>query len=102
MSGGTIPEVYADGTYEIGFANGMVRIDLFSLSATDKDDEGRPTREVRQRIIMNAQGFLDTLGSMQRMGVRLEEAGVLRRRETAENTGDAIIGEPAADAETDS
>ena len=98
MSGITVPEVYADGTYEIGFANGMVRVDLFSLSATEKDEEGRPTREVRQRIVMNPQGFLDTLASMQRMGLRLEEAGVIKRREAAENTGGPIFGEPAADA----
>ena len=98
MNENAIPEVYADGTYEIGFANGMVRIDLFSLSATGKDDEGRPTREVRQRIVMNAQGFLDTLASMQRMGARLQEAGVIKRREAPENSDDTIIGEPAAEA----
>ena len=102
MSGNTIPEVYADGVFDIGFANGMVRVDLFSLSATERDDEGRPTREVRQRVVMNAQGFLDTLGTMQRMAARLQEAGVLRRREEADDTGDTIIDAPAADTEADS
>ena len=45
-----IPELYADGVFDIGFGNGMVRIDLFSLSALRKDANGQPMRISSGRV----------------------------------------------------
>ena len=72
-----IPELYADGVFDIGFGNGMVRIDLFSLSALRKDDNGQPLPAIRQRVVMSLPGFLASLSAMEGMRQRLEAAGVL-------------------------
>ena len=71
-----VPELYADGILDIGFGNGMLRIDLFSLSATRKDDNGQPSPAIRQRVVMNLNGFLASLAAMEGMRQRLEAAGV--------------------------
>ena len=72
-----IPELYADGVFDVGFGNGMVRIDLFSLSALRKDDNGQPLPAIRQRVVMSLPGFLASLSALEGMRQRLEAAGVL-------------------------
>ncbi|MCG5238982.1 hypothetical protein [Azospirillum doebereinerae] len=72
-----IPELYADGILDVGFGNGMVRIDLFSLSPLRKDENGQPLPAIRQRVVMSLQGFLSSLGAMDGMRQRLEAAGIL-------------------------
>jgi hypothetical protein len=72
-----VPELFADGVLDVGYGAGMVRIDLFSLSALRKDHEGRPAPVVRQRLVMSLQGFLSTLQTLEGMRQRLEQAGVL-------------------------
>ncbi|MDA0239188.1 MAG: hypothetical protein O3A84_04055 [Proteobacteria bacterium] len=85
MSDHDTRELFADGIMELGFGNGMVRMDLYSLSAVEKDADGNPKREFRQRIIMPPQGFLESFSTMQEMFKRLETAGVIRRRDGADN-----------------
>lgn len=72
-----VPEIYADGILDIGFGNGMVRIDLFSLSALHKDAQGQPLPAIRQRVVMSLHGFLASLATMDGMRQRLEAANVL-------------------------
>ena len=72
-----IPELYADGVFDIGFGNGMVRIDLYSLSALRKDETGQPLPAIRQRVVMSLPGFLASLSALEGMRQRLEAAGVL-------------------------
>jgi hypothetical protein len=85
-----IPELYADGVFDIGFGNGMVRIDLFSLSALRKDDNGQPLPAIRQRVVMSLPGFLASLSALEGMRQRLEAAGVL-----PPNTGAVPVPAPA-------
>lgn len=72
-----VPELFADGLFDIGFGNGVVRLDLFSLSATRRDAGGQPLPELRQRVIMTLPGFLSALAAMEGMRQRLTQAGVL-------------------------
>jgi hypothetical protein len=72
-----LPELYADGVFDVGFGNGMVRIDLYSLSAVRKDANGQPLPAIRQRVVMSLPGFLASLDALEGMRRRLEEAGVL-------------------------
>lgn len=72
-----VPELYADGVFDVGFGNGMVRIDLYSLSATLKDTNGQPLPAIRQRVVMSLPGFLASLDALEGMRRRLETAGVL-------------------------
>lgn len=72
-----IPELFADGVLDVGFGNGMVRIDLFSLSAVRRDASGQPLPALRQRVVMSLPGFLSALQAMEGMRRQLEQAGVL-------------------------
>ncbi|ALG75626.1 hypothetical protein VY88_27805 [Azospirillum thiophilum] len=90
-----IPELYADGVFDIGFGNGMVRIDLFSLSALRKDDNGQPLPAIRQRVVMSLPGFLASLAALEGMRQRLEAAGVLPPAGVA---GAGGAGQPAGSA----
>ena len=75
-----IPEIFADGIGDISFGNGVIRVDLVSLSATAKDDKGQPLRELRQRVIMSPQGFLETYAAMENVLQKLVEMGVISKR----------------------
>lgn len=72
-----IPELFADGVLDVGFGNGMVRIDLFSLSAVRRDAGGQPLPAIRQRVVMSLSGFLSALQALEGMRRQLEQAGVL-------------------------
>ena len=93
-------EIFADGIMEIGFANGIVRLNLYSLSANQRDTEGNPVKEFRQRIVMPPQGFLESFSTMQEMFSRLQSAGVIRRRdeEAAAAAAPAQDEKPATEA----
>ncbi|PWC73933.1 hypothetical protein [Azospirillum sp. TSH64] len=93
-----IPELYADGVFDIGFGNGMVRIDLFSLSALRKDGNGQPLPAIRQRVVMSLPGFLASLSALEGMRQRLEAAGVLPPNSGAMPAPASPHGSPAAPA----
>ncbi|MGA1860459.1 hypothetical protein VH569_31135 [Azospirillum sp. 11R-A] len=93
-----IPELYADGVFDIGFGNGMVRIDLFSLSALRKDGNGQPLPAIRQRVVMSLPGFLASLSALEGMRQRLEAAGVLPPNSAATPAPAPSHASPAAPA----
>ncbi|MEO5339973.1 MAG: hypothetical protein H7837_05550 [Magnetococcus sp. MYC-9] len=75
-----VPESYVEGIGDISFNLGMVRMNLVSLSHTERDGSGNPVPEVRQHVVMSLRGFLVSLAAMQNMADKLVEAGVLQRR----------------------
>ena len=72
-------ELYADGIGEITITGTIVRIDLMSLSATDRDDNNNPKPVFRQRIIMPVDAFANAVDLMQKALGGLVEAGAVRR-----------------------
>ncbi|MDW5316188.1 hypothetical protein [Rhizobium sp. PL01] len=72
-------ELYADGIGEITVTNSIVRIDLMSLSATEKDGQNNPKPVFRQRIIMPIDAFANAVDLMQKALGGLVEAGAVRR-----------------------
>lgn len=85
-------ELYADGIGEITVTGTIVRIDLMSLSATERDDKNNPKPVFRQRIIMPVDAFANAVDLMQKALAGLVEAGAVRR------IGD-VQKLPAADAQ---
>jgi len=85
------PETFADGIGRIALIEGMVRIELVSIAG--QDDEGRPVREVRHRIVMTPQGFLQAVQGQLNLVRKLEEAGILRRAPAP--TGEGAAAPPA-------
>jgi hypothetical protein len=72
-------ELYADGIGEITVTGSIIRIDMVSLSATERDDKNTPRPELRQRIIMPLDGFANAVDLMQKALAGLVEAGAVRR-----------------------
>ena len=72
-------EMFADNIGEIVLTGALVRIDLVSLSATEKDAAGAPTRELRQRIVMPVDGFVHSFSLMVQVMQQLEKHGLVTR-----------------------
>ena len=72
-------ELYADGIGEITVTGTIVRIDLMSLSATERDASNNPKPVFRQRIVMPVDAFANAVELMQKALGGLVEAGAVRR-----------------------
>lgn len=72
-------ELYADGIGEITVTGSIVRIDLMSLSATERDEKNAPKPVFRQRIILPIDAFANAVDLMQKALNGLVEAGAIRR-----------------------
>ncbi|KQV33386.1 MULTISPECIES: hypothetical protein [unclassified Rhizobium] len=72
-------ELYADGIGEITVTGTIVRIDMMSLSATERDANNNPRPAFRQRIIMPIDAFANAVDLMQKALNGLVDAGAIRR-----------------------
>jgi hypothetical protein len=72
-------EIFADGIGEITVTGSIVRMNLMSLSATEKDASGNPKPVFRQRVIMSIDAFANAVDLMQKALGGLVEAGAVRR-----------------------
>jgi hypothetical protein len=72
-------ELYADGIGEITVTGTIVRIDMMSLSPTERDASNNPRPVFRQRIIMPVDAFANAVDLMQKALNGLVEAGAVRR-----------------------
>jgi len=75
------PELFADRILEISVTGSVVRLDLGSFSTTGKDSNNQPLLEVRQRVIMPAEGFVQSFALMTKLMQDLEKRGLIRRNE---------------------
>jgi hypothetical protein len=73
-------ELFADGIGEITVTGPIVRIDLVSLSATERLANGQPRAVFRQRIVMPADSFINACDIIQQAARGLLESGVVARR----------------------
>ncbi len=87
-------ELYTDGIGEITVTGTIVRIDLMSLSATERDASNNPVPVFRQRIILPVDAFANAVDLMQKALAGLVEAGAVRRVNDAPTLPIAEIIEP--------
>jgi hypothetical protein len=80
-------ELYADGIGEITVTGTIVRIDLVSLSATQKDEKNMPKTVFRQRLIMPVDAFANAVDLMEKALAGLVEAGAVKRIPAAQANG---------------
>ncbi len=76
----------------------MILIDLVTLPPIAENDGRRPKPEIRHRIIMTPEAFLRSVAAQQRLIMKLQDAGVVKRlpeRSAAESSSDPAA---AADA----
>lgn len=81
------PEVFVDGLLNVTLVKGLVRLDFFTLSATETQKDGQPAPELRQRLIMNPQSLVEVFQSLQVAIMALNEKGVVNVR--------PIVNDPA-------
>jgi len=98
-----VKERYVDGIGKIHFVGGMIRFDLYSFQPSEeepvKDSDGNeanpppPTPIIAERLIMSPNGFLASYDAMVNMIERLQEAGVISKREPEEAAAEATTTE---------
>lgn len=91
-------ELYTDGVEEITVGGSIVRVDLVSLSPTERDSNNAPKRVLCQRLIFSVESFANSVDVMQNALQGLVDAGVVRRnppRAPAEPPRTASSAEPS-------
>lgn len=74
-------ELYTDGVEEVTVGGTIVRVDLVSLSPTERDGNNAPKRVFCQRLIFSAESFANSVEVMQNALQGLIDAGVVRRNQ---------------------
>src|SRR5262245_14058011 len=72
-------ELYTDGISEITISGSVVRVDLVSLSPTERDESNNPKKGFRQRLIFSTEAFANSVEIMNKALQGLAEAGVVKR-----------------------
>jgi hypothetical protein len=72
-------ELYSDGIDEITISGTIVRVDLVSLSPTERDSNNNPKKVFRQRLIFSVESFANSAEVMQKALEGLVDAGVVKR-----------------------
>jgi hypothetical protein len=72
-------EPFTDGVGEVMVSGSIVRVDLVSLSATERDANNAPKPVLRQRLIFSVEGFANSVEVMQKALQSLIDSGVVRK-----------------------
>lgn len=81
-------EVYSDGIAEITVTGPIVRIDLMSLSPSERDSNNNPKPVFRQRIVMPIDAFANAVELMQKAVNGLIEAGAIKQTSSIASIGE--------------
>jgi hypothetical protein len=73
------PEIYTDGVDEVTVGGSIVRVDLVSLSPTERDINNAPKKVFRQRLVFSVEAFANSVEVMQHALQGLIEGGVIKR-----------------------
>ncbi|WP_027062630.1 hypothetical protein [Mesorhizobium loti] len=88
-------EIYADGIGEITVSGTTVRVDLVSLSPTERDQSNAPRPVFRQRIVMSVEGFANSVELLQKALRGLIEGGAIKRTPPVGADQDESRGAPS-------
>ena len=88
-------EVYTDGIDEITVGGSIVRVDIVSLSPTERDANNMPKKVFRQRLIFPIEAFANSVEVMQNALQGLVDAGVVKRNQP--RSSDRMPGTSGAD-----
>src|SRR4029079_19486781 len=85
-------EIYTDGVDEITVGGSIVRVDLVSLSPTERDANNMPKKVFRQRLILSIEAFANSVEVMQNALQGWVDAGVVQCNPARTKTDAAITG----------
>lgn len=83
-------DIFCDGVGRVTVTGPLVRMDLVSLSTTEKDAQGRPTQMPQGRLVMPVEAFLRTAAAMQQTIQQMVKAGVLTARPAEEQPAQPV------------
>ncbi|MGP9813824.1 hypothetical protein ACTZWT_20125 [Rhodopseudomonas sp. NSM] len=86
-------EIYTDGIEEITVGGSIVRVDIVSLSPTERDANNAPKKVFRQRLIFSIEAFANSVEVMQNALQGLVDAGVVKRN-APRSPSDVMSGNP--------
>jgi hypothetical protein len=75
-------QTFADGIGAIAVVGTTVRIDLFALSPSERDANGKPKPVIQRRLIMTVEGFLHAAGKMSEVAEAISKIGAERLSES--------------------
>lgn len=81
-------QTFIDGVGDIRMHDGIVRIDMLALSPTGLGDDGQPSAEFVDQLVMSPAAFLRMVSAMGATVRQMQERGLI---------GDAPAAEPATD-----
>jgi hypothetical protein len=73
-------ELFTDGVDEVTVGGSVVRVDLVSLSPTERDNHNAPKLVFSQRLIFSLEAFANSVEVMQNALQGLIEAGAIKRK----------------------
>jgi len=82
-----IKEIYSDGVETIHLLNATVRMDMFSLQPP-REEGGKPSPRVFERIVMPVQAFLNMHGAMQQIVDKMLQDGLIKPNAQQSNNWD--------------
>src|SRR4051794_41092212 len=85
-------EVYTYGIDEITVGGAIVRVDLVSLSPTERDANDVPKKVFRQRLIFPIEAFANSVEVMQNALQGLIDAGLVKRNPSREHICQTQVG----------
>ena len=94
-----VKERYVDGIGKIHFVGGVIRFDLYSFQPKDDKDgkEQNPEPIIAERLIMSPNGFLASYDAMVNMIQKLQDAGVIQKREDTSTETEKAPVEPVVE-----
>lgn len=74
-------QIFADGIGQVTVIGGVVRLDLVTFSATEKDAKGQPAAVFSHRVVMSLEGFMQSAAKLQEAALAVSKL-VQRARES--------------------
>jgi hypothetical protein len=74
-----VTDIFIDGGRDVSVQGTVVRLNLTVASATEKNAEGKPEREVRHRVIMTSHAATELHSLLAAALERLSESGAVKR-----------------------
>ena len=76
---------FIDGMESISLTDGMIRMSLYNVLAVKNRNSSEPNpHEICEELIMTPQSFMKVFSTMENLVHKLEEAGIITRKDTAQ------------------
>lgn len=89
-------DLFVDGILNVTLVKGVIRLDLYSLSATNYNKDGHPQPEFRRRLVMNPQTLIAFQQDIQGAITALRERGLMPLPPQSGSGGPQMSVYPAA------